>query len=69
MTEQQRCKSCAHYTPNREHQWKGSCNLMGDENKHTNGLGLDRCLGWDYESYFAGVYVGPEFGCIHWEEP
>jgi hypothetical protein len=22
---------------------------------------------WDYESYDSGVYVGPKFGCIHWE--
>jgi hypothetical protein len=28
----------------------------------------DKCYGWDYESYRAGVYVGPKFGCIHWEK-
>lgn len=25
-----------------------------------------KAYGWDYESYRAGVYVGPKFGCIHW---
>lgn len=61
------CDKCKHYTqaepsyPNH-----GSCALMGDANNGTPDA--DRAYGWDCESYEAGVYVGPKFGCIHWEK-
>jgi hypothetical protein len=37
---------------------------MGDINQKSNPI--DGCSGWDFESYSAGVFVGPKFGCIHW---
>jgi hypothetical protein len=39
---------------------------MGDSND--SATPVDKCMGWDSESYRAGVYVGPKFGCIHWEK-
>jgi hypothetical protein len=67
------CNKCQHYTPDSLYANMGSCALMGDSNDHeydrdTNMLDIesDRAYGWDYESYKAGVYVTPKFGCIHW---
>ena len=74
-----RCSSCRHYTPggfDGQSIWQGRCALMGDANEifesredteSPDSTPNDRCFGWDYESYYAGVYVGQEFGCIHWE--
>jgi len=59
MNKRHTCDKCAHYTARDEY-----CDLMGDFNDEPNGP--DRCAGWDYEGYRAGVYVGPKFGCIHW---
>lgn len=72
MTQANTCDRCAHYTPTEHPQWEhtkyaGSCALMGDSNKQDQLVSIDRCNGWDGESYYAGVYVGPKFGCIHWE--
>ena len=69
------CDKCTHYLPdsdkygiNKLHAIPvnndGSCSLMGDINQRSNPV--DSCSGWDSESYGAGVYVGPKFGCIHW---
>jgi len=60
------CDKCAYYEPSPEFMPpnEGSCKLMGDSNERANDV--DRCSGWDYEGYSAGVYVGPKFGCIHW---
>ena len=71
MATRKTCDKCRHYTPG---EWPndprllnaGSCALMGDSNDHPNQVEADRAAGWDYESYRAGVYVGPKFGCIHW---
>jgi hypothetical protein len=64
MAKYKRCKNCAHYTPDEVKGYHaGVCALMGDINDEPNKA--DRCSGWDYGSYRAGVYVGPEFGCIH----
>jgi hypothetical protein len=62
------CDKCRHYTPtiNPKKPHDGKCAQMGDANFTANAV--DRCSGWDYESYRAGVYVGPKFGCIHWEK-
>ena len=59
------CDKCSHYTPpGHLYPGDGECALMGDSN---NGpTPVDRCAGWDYEGYSAGVWVGPKFGCIHW---
>lgn len=71
--EMNTCDRCAHYTPApevREGKYytgavnQGECALMSDSNVKENEA--DRCAGWDIESYGAGVYVGPKFGCIHW---
>ena len=60
------CDKCAYYEqpPKFCSRHEGSCKLMGDSNNRDNDI--DRCSGWDYEGYRAGVYVGPKFGCIHW---
>jgi len=63
------CDKCAHYTPSRfprTSPHNGKCDLMGDSNDGPTFV--DGCKGWDSESYRAGVYVGPKFGCIHWEK-
>lgn len=59
------CKTCKHFKPNDLMEDKfGDCALMGDSNE---GMADNtRAYGWDYESYSAGVYVGENFGCIHW---
>lgn len=69
-----KCKDCRHFTMNGYYMDVGSCALMGDsndlasdENKKLGAL-PDRVYGWDHESYSAGVYVGPKFGCIHWAQ-
>jgi len=62
------CDKCNHYSaPKRwDSEYEGSCDMMGDSNSAPPME--DRANGWDYESYRAGVYVGPKFGCIHWEK-
>ena len=65
--EMNTCDKCTHYTPDSNKYGinnEGSCSLMGDINQRSNPV--DSCSGWDTESYGAGVYVGPKFGCIHW---
>lgn len=64
------CDKCQHYTHDdgrlQGFENCGSCILMGDWNG--GDMAVDRCAGWDYEGYSAGVYVGPKFGCLHWQE-
>lgn len=65
------CDKCSHYTPTdspdlSSYVFAGSCSLMGDSNDQSPVVAADRAAGWDSESYRAGVYVGPKFGCIHW---
>jgi hypothetical protein len=64
------CDKCRHYTKSdsksNEYRNAGRCDLMGDSADGPNDA--DKCVGWDYEGYRAGVYVGPKFGCIHWEK-
>lgn len=75
------CDDCGYYDPPDEtihkrldgtqyqdESWRGSClcpkfiELYLEEPD-------DSCLiYWDYESYAAGFYVGPKFGCIHHKE-
>ena len=71
------CSKCAHYTPATAYAHhtlepascqvnKGSCALSWDSN---DGTPDDTVMyGWDCEGYAAGVYVGPNFGCIHWSK-
>lgn len=62
------CDKCGHYTPSPEKAYPhdGECILAGDIN--TSPTPINGIRGWDSESYRAGVYVGPTFGCIHWEK-
>ena len=64
------CNKCKQYTPpdagDIKNPHAGKCALAGDIND--GPLAIDRAAGWDYEGYTAGVYVGPKFGCIHWEK-
>jgi hypothetical protein len=67
------CDKCKNYlfSSMKDTDWKncGNCSLMGDSNSAIQGeevCKVDQCVGWDYEGYSAGVYVGPKFGCIHW---
>ena len=65
------CDKCLHYTPSDVpdldgYAFAGSCALMGDSSNQFPRVAVDRAAGWDCESYSAGVYVGPKFGCIHW---
>lgn len=71
-TKTKTCDSCKNYTSPDEFvgtfmldddKFKGRCSRMSDELPLT----IDSCIPWDYESYSAGCYVGPKFGCIHWE--
>ena len=39
---------------------------MTDSNQEMNKI--DTCAAWDHDSYSAGVHVGPEFGCIHFDK-
>jgi hypothetical protein len=66
------CDRCKHYTVakpfkfDKEHEFAGACALMGDVNNIA--CPKDGAVGWDAESYSAGVYVGPKFGCVHWSK-
>lgn len=70
------CDTCKHFTLNDCYKDRGACDLMGDANdlgyNSTTNTELpfprNKAMGWDYEGYLAGVYVGPKFGCIHWSE-
>ena len=66
MATRKTCDKCKHYTPSKYEAVNGECALMGDINDERNHTTTDRCYGWDYEGYRAGVYVGPKFGCLHW---
>ena len=72
MTSRKTCDKCKHYEPAQhvypQNPHGGSCALMGDSNDQAPRVAVDRAAGWDYEGYSAGVYVGPKFGCIHWEK-
>ena len=57
------CDRCLHYTES-ESSFAGACARMKDAN--LMDCPKDGAVGWDYECYIAGVYVGPKFGCIHW---
>lgn len=69
-----KCKNCIHYTPSTIEEnpkdtdnchFKGECAKMGDDN--IAHMQSNICNAYDYESYAAGVYVGPDFGCIHFK--
>ncbi len=67
------CKNCKQYVADDFYANFGDCRLMGDANKfqfvpRKQTADSTKCYGWDYESYIAGVYVGKDFGCIHWEK-
>lgn len=72
MTARHTCNKCTHYTTGRIYETipdtvnRGECLLMGDIND--GPMEPNKCSGWDYEGYHAGVYVGPLFGCIHWSK-
>ena len=66
------CGSCRHFTQDSCDEHVGNCDLTLDYNRYFVMDGPsrspdDRILGWDYEGYVAGAYVGKNFGCIHWE--
>ena len=65
MATRNTCDKCAQYLPSEYGAFNGSCAQMGDANDYPGGE-INKCNGWDYEGYHAGVYVGPKFGCIHW---
>lgn len=67
------CEGCKNFSADDLYIGFGECLLMGDYNRFKfmpkdRTAELDRCYGWDYEGYSAGVYVGKDFGCIHWEK-
>lgn len=69
------CDKCKNYKPaDQEHfvidnfKFAGSCALIGDSNDQKMIVEENGASGWDWEGYKAGVYVGPKFGCIHWEK-
>jgi hypothetical protein len=66
-----KCYNCKNYIADDLYIGFGECNLMQDSNKFEFmpkelTAEKDKCYGWDSESYVAGVYVGENFGCIHW---
>lgn len=67
------CKTCRNFRADDLYVGFGDCLMMGDANKFNfmpkdRTAELDRCYGWDYESFSAGTHVGENFGCIHWEK-
>ena len=66
------CDKCQHYTPTDApnlagYANAGCCALIGDSNDNPDErVAVDRVAAWDRDSYRAGAYVGPKFGCIHW---
>jgi len=44
-----------------------SLNMIMHITGKKDGLGKDNLLYMDYEGYNAGIEVGEEFGCIHFE--
>lgn len=67
------CKDCANFISETLYDGFGQCDKMEDANHFSfvpedRTAELDKCYGWDYESYSAGTYVGENFGCIHWEK-
>ena len=77
------CDQCTHYTASSRpttfvkvanyeiagpatYLFAGACALITDGNDIP--CPKDGAVGWDYEGYIAGVYVGPKFGCIHWSK-
>ena len=68
MATRKTCDKCKHYSLNDpvKYPLDGDCALMDDVNDIEVRV-ADRCYGWDYAGYRAGVYVGPKFGCIHWQ--
>lgn len=65
------CDKCNHYTPSTltssdKFKHAGDCVKAGDS--IDGPTPIDGITGYDYEGYSAGVYVGPKFGCIHWEK-
>lgn len=60
------CKHCDHFEPDSTFPGFGSCALTLDFNDGMSDTNL--AYGWDYEGYMAGVYVGEQFGCIHWRK-
>jgi hypothetical protein len=67
MTEKL-CKNCKHYTFSGwwEEQDDGGCSFL-DQVKKEDPTPKDNVKSWDAEDYASGIYVGPEFGCIHWK--
>lgn len=73
------CSTCRNFVRDIDVAEKGfgSCLFMQDANDfnfydftdfENQQPSTDRCYGWDFESYKAGVHVGENFGCIHWEK-
>ena len=72
------CDACKNYTPHSEgglseqyrkafqsEKFNGSCKKMNetsDDNAHEDSLGSWGCYGEP-----SGLFVGPKFGCIHFQ--
>ena len=58
------CGRCAYFAPDEQYEGFGSCAMTLDSNDGMAATNL--AYGWDYDGYMSGVYVGKDFGCIHW---
>jgi hypothetical protein len=72
------CKDCKHWEPRRwDSDGRSACLLAENEYdlnpdpggnpytlpKHPQSL----AIAYDGESYYAGLFTAPEFGCVQWE--
>ena len=60
-----KCRNCIFFRKNEYGQMNNDC----DSNKFTyhDIKESDQLAYWDAESYKAGIYVGEDFGCIHFK--
>jgi hypothetical protein len=71
------CDACKHYTPSRfpshmpEYKDCGECaltDLPWPDGTSNWQVAEDKLASWDVGDAGSGIYVGPKFGCIHWEK-
>ena len=71
------CKNCKNFKAASRKLDRGSCDMTGDYNEVMSYEGdefvpvefkKDRAYAWDAEGFLAGVTVGINFGCIHFNK-
>ena len=63
------CKDCNWSEPRENHSWELQTALTCNSPKFGyQGCDNDGLAYWDEESYRADFFVGPDFGCVHWDD-